>query len=76
MSNTRYVVELGISADELRRLYAGTANTVVARDQISGKTVRFPASNLRDFVSPAGVFGRFELQVDENNRLQDISRLR
>lgn len=68
----RYVVDLAISADEFKRLYAGTATTVVARDRISGKTVRFPASRLRSFVTPAGVFGRFELQVDADNRLQHI----
>ena len=68
----RYVVDLAISADEFQRLYAGTANTVIARDRISGKTVRFPASRLRRFVTPAGVFGRFELQVDGANRLQHI----
>lgn len=69
---TRYIVELAISADELRRLYAGTANIVIARDRISGHTVRFPAGNLRPFVTAAGVFGQFELRVDGANRLQDI----
>jgi len=70
----RYVVELAISADELLRLYAGTANTVVTRDRVSGRTVRFPAANLRPFVTPEGVFGRFELRVDADNRLQEIHR--
>lgn len=72
MGQQRYVVDLAIPADELRRLYAGTANTVVARDRVSGLSVRFPASRLRAFVTPAGVFGRFELQVDADNRLVEI----
>ncbi len=76
MRLTRYVVELAIPGDEFLRLYEGSANAVVARDNVTGKTVRFPASRLRSFVTPAGVNGRFELQVDEHNRLQLISLLR
>jgi len=72
MSQDRFVVELAIPADEFRRLYEGSANTVVARDRISGRSVRFPASRLRDFVTPAGVYGRFELQVDADSRLVQI----
>ena len=70
----RYVVELAISAEEIRRLYEGTANVVVARDRLSGRTVRFPANRLRPFVSEAGVYGRFELEVDAENRLLNIGR--
>jgi len=75
MNADRFVVELAISAAEIQRLYAGTANTVIARDRISGRSVRFPASRLRPFVSSEGVFGRFELVVDERNRLQTLHRL-
>ena len=75
MSRTRYVVSLNIPADEFRRLYEGSANTVVSRDQVSGKTVRFPANVLRPFVTRGGIFGRFEISVDADNRLQDIRQL-
>ncbi len=75
MTGQRYVVDLAISADEFRRLYTGSANTVVTRDRVSGKTVRFPANALRNFVTPAGVFGSYELQVTSENRLVNIQRL-
>ena len=66
---------LNIPADEFRRLYEGSANTVVSRDQVSGKTVRSPAKVLRQFVSGGGVFVRFEISVGTDNRLQDIRKL-
>lgn len=72
---TRYVVELAIPTAELRRLYSGMANTVVALDLLTGLSVRFPASRLRDHVENAGVYGRFELVVSSDNRLQTLSRL-
>jgi len=74
VSTNRYIVDLTISSDEFRRLYTGSANSVVVRDRVSGKRVRFPANGLRQFVLPDGVHGRFELQVDANNKLIDIQR--
>lgn len=66
---------LNIPADEFRRLYEGSANTVVSRDQVSGKTERFPANVLRQFVTGGCVFDRFEISVGTDNRLQDIRKL-
>lgn len=70
----RYVIDLGISSAEFQRLYAGVANTVVARDQLTGRTVRFPANRLRAFVTHEGVVGRFELVVGPDNRLLELRR--
>lgn len=65
---------LSIPAAEFERLYSGDANTVVARDQLSGRTVRFPANRLRSFVTHEGVQGRFELIVGADNRLLELRR--
>lgn len=70
----RFVVDLAIAPDELRRLYAGAANTVVARDRLTGRSVRFPANRLREFVTHAGVVGRFELVVGPDQRLLELRR--
>jgi len=75
VTTSRFVVSLNIPADEFRRLYEGSANTVVTRDDLSGQSVRFPANVLRQFVEAGGVYGRFELHVDADNRLQTIRRL-
>lgn len=63
-----YVVDLAIPAIELLRYYRGAAAAVIAHDRY-GRAVRFPATALRPYVTATGVHGRFELQVDDANRL-------
>ncbi len=56
------------------RYYRGKAAcvSVVAED---GRRVRFPAENLRPFVTREGIHGRFALRFDEHNRLQGMDRI-
>ena len=68
------IVDLIISADEMLRYYRGDASGVstTARD---GRSVRFPASALRDFVDSDGVNGSFAIYFDAENKLEKIKRL-
>ncbi len=65
---------LAISAEDYLAYYQGSAQAVVARSD-DNKTVRFPASAIRKFVTHDGVFGRFEITFDENNKLIEIQRI-
>ena len=62
---------LAISAEEYLAYYQGSAQVVVARSD-DNKTIRFPASAIRKFVTRDGVFGSFEISFDENNKLISI----
>lgn len=62
---------LAISAEDYLAYYQGSAQAVVARSE-NNKTVRFPASAIRRFVTHDGVFGDFEIAFDENNKLISI----
>ncbi len=62
---------LAISAEEYLAYYRGAAQDVVARSD-DNRVVRFPASAIRKFVTRDGVFGRFEITFDENNKLIGI----
>ncbi|BCR03473.1 hypothetical protein DESUT3_05420 [Desulfuromonas versatilis] len=64
---------LHISAAEMLRYYRGSAATVAVTAE-DGTRLRFPAANLRRFVSAEGVHGRFEVRFDEANRLLSIER--
>lgn len=59
---------LAISAEEYLAYYQGNARVVVARSE-DNKTIRFPASAIRKFVTNNGIFGHFEITFDENNKL-------
>jgi hypothetical protein len=65
---------LAISAEDYLAYYQGSAQVVVARSE-DNKTVRFPASAIRRFVTYDGIFGDFEITFDENNKLISIQSI-
>lgn len=65
---------LDIPKEEYLRNYSGSAHSVLVQAE-DGRSVRFPAVNLRQFVTAYGVRGRFEMALDESNSLIDIRRL-
>lgn len=69
----RFYFSLAISADQYLRHYRGAADRVIVRAQ-DGRSLSFPASSLRRFVSAAGVHGRFCMTVDDDHRLLSIER--
>ncbi len=62
---------LAISAEDYLAFYQGNAREVVARSD-DNRIVRFPANAIRKFVTHDGIFGRFEITFDENNKLVAI----
>lgn len=72
MSRVRFSMHL--SADEYLHYYTGQARYVQVRSH-DGLMVRFPASSLRPYLSQAGVYGEFELEFDDNNKLVALRRL-
>ena len=67
-------IRLAISAEDYLAYYQGSARVVVARSE-DNRTVRFPASAIRKFVTHDGVFGDFEITFDENKKLIAIHKL-
>jgi hypothetical protein len=65
---------LDIPKQEYLRNYSGSAHSVLVQAE-DGRTVRFPAVNLRQFVTAEGVRGRFEMSLDGNNSLVALRRL-
>lgn len=46
-------------------------NVVVTTDR--GKRIQFPKQNLRKFIRPNGIRGRFKLKIDKNNKIIELS---
>ena len=68
------IVDLSISADSMRKLYAGRVTSVFAHSR-DGRRIRFPVHVLRPYVSHTGVTGSFQLVIDSDSRLQDFLRI-
>mgnify|MGYP002621854225 FL=1 len=67
-------LRLSIPAEEMLRLYRGSARDVLAVAD-DGQSVRFPADILRRFVGHDGVHGHFRIDVGEDGRFLAIERL-
>lgn len=66
--------QLAIPAEKFMSYYQGTAQNVVVTS-IDNKTIQFPASAIRQFLSHEGIYGLFEIQFDEDNKLIDIMKI-
>ena len=66
-----FYFSLNISRTEYLRYYQGSAARVVVRAH-DGRTLSIPAINLRQFVTHAGIQGRFRATIDQNNRLVSL----
>lgn len=67
-------VNLSISPDEYRRWYEGSAQYVFAYT-VEGRSVSFPATILRHFITRDGIRGRFLIHFDDRNRYKAIERI-
>lgn len=65
---------LAISVEEYLAYYQGSAQVVLAYSE-DNKTIRFPASAIRKFVTNDGIFGDFEITFDQNNKLIAIESI-
>lgn len=65
---------LNISAADYQAHYRGVGHVVVTRTD-DGQRLQFPAMELRKFVSYTGVYGRFEITFDKDNKLKKLVKL-
>lgn len=63
--------QLAISTDEYLAYYQGAIKNIQVRTA-DNRTIRFPASAIQKFLTHDGIFGTFEIQYDEENKLTGI----
>lgn len=70
----RFQFHLEISSEEFLDYYRGTAKQVLVRMD-NGRSVQFPASLLKQFVTSGGIEGDFVLTCDDDFKNADLRRL-
>jgi len=65
---------ISISPEAFLRHYQGAASVVVVQAD-DGRRVQIPANSFRSFVGQHGIEGRFELELDQNNKLINLKKL-
>ncbi len=69
-----YEFNLRLSADEYLQYYEGAAQFIQVRSRC-GKTLRFPADKMRQFVLSDGIHGKFVIRLTDNNKFISINRV-
>jgi hypothetical protein len=65
---------LHISAELYLRYYQGKAAFVQVISE-DGRRIRLPASSLRPFVSHEGIYGRFRLKFNEQQKITSLEKI-
>jgi hypothetical protein len=69
-----YTFSLRITPEQYQAYYTGRIKQVVVKTE-QGNTLRFPIHHLRPFVTYEGVSGRFAMELDDQHRLTQMTRL-
>lgn len=66
---------IALDADKYLSYYKGNARNIVVRSE-DNRSLKFPASAVRKFLTHDGIFGLFEIQFDDNKKLIEIIRIK
>ena len=66
--------QLAMPAEKYLAYYQGKAGYINVRS-LDNRNIRFPANAIRKFLKHEGIFGLFEIQFDENNKLIEIKKI-
>ena len=65
---------MALSAQKTREIYAGQARFILVETDERLK-LQIPAASFRNFVTAGGINGRFRVEIDDNNKIQSLSRI-
>lgn len=74
MGHKSYELSINVSYIECERLYHEGNNTVVVHT-VDGLRIQLPTMNLRTFVTPDGIQGRFRLVTTEDNKILSLTKI-
>ena len=66
--------KLAMPSDTYLAYYKGHARNISVQS-LDNRRLKFPAAAVRKFLTHDGVYGLFEIQFDENNKLLDIIKI-
>ncbi len=64
----RLEFSINLSADKTHRIYQGRARYILVYTD-DGLSLQLPANNFRQYVTEQGIRGRFEVEIDDKNKI-------
>lgn len=74
MKSTKYYFSVSMSYAECENLYHDQIKYLVVTST-EGKRIQLPKQNMHKFVTLNGLHGVFVMEVDRNNKIQNISKI-
>lgn len=65
---------LALSAQKIEAIYEGQARYIVVESD-QGLKLQLPATNFRGYVTDAGIHGRFQVEIDDHNKILTLRKL-
>ena len=65
---------LALSTEKYLEVYKGNARNVLVHCE-DNRRIQFPTSAIQKFLTHDGIYGLFEIQFDENNKLIQIIKV-
>ena len=72
---TKVVLNVALPAFKYEAMYAGSAKSLVA-SSLDGRKVQLPLSAFQRFVTRQGIYGVFEVEFDDTNKLIGVTQIR
>ncbi|MCP4433557.1 MAG: DUF2835 domain-containing protein [Gammaproteobacteria bacterium] len=64
----RFEFNINLSADKTHRIYQGQARYILVYTD-NGTSLQLPAINFQRYVTEQGIQGRFEVEIDDRNKI-------
>ena len=64
----KFKFNLKLCAEKVQHIYSGQARYILVYTD-DGISLQLPASNFQRYVNDQGIQGRFEVEVNDNNRI-------
>lgn len=70
----KFEFNLSLPAEKVQQIYGGQARYILVYTD-DGLSVQLPANNFRRYVTAQGIQGRFEVEVNDNNKIVRLAAI-
>ncbi|NVK74290.1 DUF2835 domain-containing protein [Marinomonas sp. CT5] len=71
----KIVLNVALPASKYEAMYSGAAKNLVA-SSLDGRKVQLPLSAFQRFLTHQGIYGFFEVEFDDTNKLVGVTQIR
>ncbi|MFT2109623.1 DUF2835 family protein [Marinomonas sp. 2405UD68-3] len=70
----KIVLDVSVSAFKFKEMYRGTVKNLMAKSR-DGRNVQLPLQVFKSFVTHQGLYGTYEVEFDDKNKLVGVKKI-